>query len=176
MTTILPPPVAAPAFTGSEDFGPDTTKTAGDKLPPKINQKNPPKASPLSNLGGNTKARSPIRRLNDDDEKTLADWYRRAAKIARKFRPELADALEEQADDCAHTWCELAATNDKVRRMILGVIEGGEWGKVMAAHTPIIMAVLPASVIEKIVLRGFALFARSTEDTYEDHYPMAQAG
>lgn len=175
MTTILPPPVAAPKpFTGKEDFGPDTAKTAGDdKLPPKINQKNPPKSSPLSNLGANTKTRSPIRRLTDDDEAVLAAWYVRIGKIVRKFRPELATALDEQADDCAHTWCELAATNDKVRRTILGVIEGGEWSKVIAAHTPIFMAVIPTSVVEKIMFRSFELFARSTEDEEDSPQWMA---
>lgn len=143
----------------TQDFGPDFNATKDDPQPPKINQRNPPKPSPLSNLGQNKKLRSPIRKLSEEDEQTLANWYRRIGKVAKVIKPQLGIAVIEQADDCAHSWCELAANNDKVRRGILAIVEGGDWTKLIAAHVPILIAVVPEATVERIMLRGMGLFS-----------------
>lgn len=166
--------MTAPAFTpapSTKDFGPDHTATKDDPKPPKINVRNPPKPSVLDGLGTNKKLRSPIRKLSEGDEKILHGWYLRIGKVAKVVRPTLGEAITESAEDCARTWCELADKNDKVRHFILGVVEGGEWGKVITAHLPIFMAVIPEAALNRIMLKGmgmFAAFAQAGEDNEDD--------
>lgn len=172
-------------------FGPDFTQTP-EKDPPKINQKNPPRAASDTKRGGksdsgkgrvpfglNKKVRSPVRKLTREapngetksDFERLVAWYQRIGKMAAPFHPKFANAMWDQAEDCADSWFDLAETNDTVRRYVLAMIEGGAWGKVIAAHTPIFLAVIPEETLNRFFLRGMGLFAANLnveQDTGEE--------
>lgn len=157
------------------DFGPDASTTPKD--PPKINQKHPPKPSLVDKLGTNKKVRSPVRKLTRDrpkenelsDLERLENWYLRIGRAARPFHPKFATAMEEQANDCANCWFDLAENNDNVRRWILAMIEGGDWGKVLSAHTPILLAVLPERTLNRLLLKGAGLFFRAGQEDEEEN-------
>lgn len=139
----------------STAFGPDHSKSTEDAvreklaesgtLPPKVNQKNPPRSgrSVFTNLGQNKKPRSGVRKLDEKDRDKIASLYVFAAMPLQAFKPKVAAAMAAGADKCADAWMELAQENDTVRRTILMLIEGGVWGKVFIAHTPILFAAMP---------------------------------
>lgn len=143
----------------STAFGPDHTQSTEDivrerlaaegKLPPKVNQKNPPRAgkSVFNTLGQNKKPRSGVRKLDEKDRDKIASLYVFAAMPLQAFKPKVAAAMASGADKCADAWMELASENDTVRRTILMLIEGGVWGKVFIAHTPILLAALPDNMM-----------------------------
>lgn len=152
-------PVEAP------DFGPDFTTTVKDD-PPK-SQKAAPRTTDSTrrnrwSLGDNKKVRSGVRRLTDEDKPKLAAWYEGIAFAAAFIRPQLAKAIRipavpqlgipSQIDRCVDAWFDLAEDNDKVRRVICGMIEGGGWGKVMLAHLPFFLAVLPEQFVEQFLM------------------------
>lgn len=165
--------------TTEPEFGPDFTVTPEKDqpaTPPKVNQKNPPKPSVFSTLGQNKKLRSPVRKLtierrNEDelsDLERLEGWYHAIASAAELVHPKFSDAMHRQASGCAIAWFGLAENNDKVRRWILAMIEGGDWGKVFSAHLPIFMAVIPEATLNRLLLRGAELFVkRAQEDDSE---------
>lgn len=161
-----------------EPFGPDPSQTPpAGKEPPKVNQKTPPKSTTnvFSKLGQNRKLRSPVRKLSreplKDDElsdlERLEGWYHAIGNMARIFHPKFAEAMHMQARECAIAWFGLAENNDTVRRYILMFIEGGDWGKVFAAHAPIFMAVIPQSVLERFFLKGMGAFAANFGQTQD---------
>lgn len=158
-------------------IGPDTSTTANDP-PPKINQKTPPKPADtvFSKLGKNKAVRSPVRKLtrpideSTDEPVQLTDYerlvqlYKTVGNVVMYVHQPLGVALMSEARQCADAWFDLAEQNDKVRRLILALSEGGGWGKVIMAHVPLIMATLPRSTIEQIMLRGMGMFAQSNSD------------
>jgi hypothetical protein len=136
----------------SNAFGPDHSKTTEEiaqeflnKKPPKVNQKTPPKpgASVFKSLGQNKKPRSGVRALTVKDKEKIASLYTFGAMGLMPFKQNAAMAMARSADACAEAWYEMAQENDGVRRALLMLIEGGAWGKVFAAHTPILIALLP---------------------------------
>lgn len=153
------------------EYGPEFSNTpAKEKPPPKVNQKTPPKpASAFHKLGQNKKLRSPVRKLSRvaanenelSDLERLEGWYHSVASFAEPFHPKFATAMHEQANECAVSWFGLAENNDTVRRWVLAFIEGGDWGKVIGAHTPIVMAVIPERVLNQFFLKGMGLFAKN---------------
>lgn len=181
---VLPPkpgfsePAAPPI-----DFGPDASTTP--KNAPKVNVENPPKsaASVFGKLGTNKKSRSPVRRLTREagkdelsDLDRLASRYEWLSNITSLIHPRVSGALYEQRYTCATAWFELAENNDTVRRYILGFIEGGAWGGVIAAHAPILMAVIPEKTLEAFFLKGMGMFATKVEeDTDEAIFPNWEA-
>lgn len=173
-------PVATPA--GFEDYGPEFSAT--DAKPPKISQENPPRAAKRFSLGDNKKTRSGVRKLNvcdgacpsvEDDEKPcecdrskLVGWYDGIEMAAQFVRPRLAAALAipGQKTKCANAWISLADDNDKVRRTLLAMVEGGGWGKVMFTHLPLFIAVLPQQFVEQVLMsRMNAYMDTQAEDT-----------
>jgi hypothetical protein len=176
---VLPPREST--STPETNFGPDVSNTP--KAPPKINEKNPPRSadSVIGKLGQNKKLRSPVRKLtrpkssygpdetDTSDYTRLADRYRQVGKIARLFHPKVGTAMIAQADECADSWLKLAENNDTVRRYILAVVEGGDWGGVFAAHIPIVMAVIPERALEQFFMKGMGLFAANVE-TDDDQF------
>jgi hypothetical protein len=153
-------------------LGPDFSQTLND---PPLSDAAKPRPSfrdrvQNTKLGKNKKVRSDVRKLTADDETVLRNWYERIGKILQPFRPELGEAIATQAEDCARCWCELADKNDKIRHMILAVIEGGEWGKLVGAHVPIIMAALPDRVVERFMLKGMGMFSNflSSKDSAQE--------
>lgn len=163
----------------SAAFGPDHTVapdvsekdaaweklTAEGKVPPKVNQKNPPRAgnSVFKNLGNNKKVRSGVRKLDEKDREKIASLYVFAAMPLQAFKPKVAAAMAAGADKCADAWMELAQENDTVRRTILMLIEGGVWGKVFIAHTPILLAALPNDFMPSM-FKGVDLNSMLSED------------
>jgi len=166
-----------------EPFGPDFSQTPDKDKPPKINIKNPPRSTKdtFKPLGQNKKLRSPVRKLTREapngetksDFEMLVAWYHRLSKLSALFHPKLSMALESQAEDCADAWFDLAEKNDTVRRYILGMVEGGAWTKVIAAHTPIFLAVIPEAVLEKFFLKVMGTVGRNVQVSEED---MAKMG
>lgn len=163
----------------TEPFGPDFTQTPDkDKIPPKVNQKNPPRAvkDTFKPLGQNKKLRSPVRKLTREplngetksDFERLVDWYLRISKLSMLFLPKFAMAMEQQAEDCADAWFDLAENNDTVRRYILAMIEGGAWTKVIAAHTPIFLAVIPEETLNRFFLKVMGTIGKNVQMSEED--------
>lgn len=146
------------------DFGPDHTKTD-----PKPNFEEPKarKANGLS-LGDNAKPRSGVRQLRDSDREWIADKYKTIGRFAKPFHANFAEAMELQSDICADAWMNVAAKNDKVRRQILAAIEGGAWGELMIAHSPIVMALLPERFLNRMLDRSMELFGAFLNRTSDE--------
>lgn len=166
--TPIPEMPDLPLQPSAATFGPDHTKSTEDSEPkpiPKINQKNPPRStkSVFSNLGQNKKARSGVRKLDEKDREKIASLYVFAAMPLQAFKPKVAAAMAAGADKCADAWMELAQENDTVRRSILMLIEGGVWGKVFIAHTPILLAALPDNLMPPM-FRGVDLNSMLGDD------------
>jgi hypothetical protein len=66
-------------------------------------------------------------------------------------------------------WFDLAENNDSVRRWVLAFIEGGAWGKVIGAHTPIFMAVIPESVLERFFLDVIGAFGKNVQPNEDEN-------
>lgn len=54
------------------------------------------------------------------------------------FDVELASKVTEIAHPAAEAWDELARKNEVVRRALVAILETGAWGKVLAAHAPLV--------------------------------------
>lgn len=178
MTTPTPEMPDLPLQPSVAQFGPDHTAAPSTedlvreklaesgKLPPKVNQKNPPRSgqSVFKNLGQNKKPRSGVRKLDEKDREKIASLYVFAAMPLQAFKPKVAAAMAASADKCADAWMELAQENDTVRRTILMLIEGGVWGKVFIAHTPILLAALPSNFMPPM-FQGVDLNSMMEDDT-----------
>lgn len=131
------------------DFGPDPSQVNSEPESP-LKRKPEPRKPPF-NLGANKKPRSGVRALTEKDKEKIAGLYVAAAMGTMPFKPEVAQALATAADDCADAWYDLAKENDSVRRILLLIIEGGAWGKVFAAHVPILLALLPKDAFQGLL-------------------------
>lgn len=145
------------------EFGPDATAAVDEdsgpfanlktrKAAPRVNGRAPRSAgSTFGKLGGklgtNKKLRSPVRKLTPTDRDKIATLYTFGAAGLMPFRQKAAMAMAEGAETCADAWMELADQNDNVRRVLLAFLEGGVWGKVFAAHLPILVALIPESAL-----------------------------
>lgn len=149
----------------SAAFGPDHT-SAPVVDPPKVNQKNPPRStsSVFGKLGNNKKPRSGVRALTLEDKEKIATLYTFGAMGLMPFKQKAAQAMAASAEKCADAWYEMARENDRVRRVILMLIEGGAWGKVLVAHTPIFLALLPDGMMPA----QFHGFNEMFSETYSD--------
>lgn len=154
-------PIAQAVDDATNNFGPDHTKVP-DSDP--LKRPKPKGKTPFS-LGANKKPRSGVRAMTDKDRDKVAQLYLAAAMGTMPFKPKVSQALATSADDCADAWVELAKENDSVRRILLMLIEGGAWGKLFAAHAPILMALLPDDAFANM-FKGFAAPA-SPEDIGE---------
>lgn len=137
---------------------------------PGVNRKNPPRSARStrkekpSGLGLNSERSSGIPKLAKAHAEQIATLYTFAGASAAAFNMRLAKALATGADDCANAWVEWANSNDKLRRRILAMLEGGQATKVFVAHAPILLAAAPEGAMAKMLARfGFA--AESEEDT-----------
>lgn len=145
-----------PDFTATPDAPPADSATSARTTRRRATKKQKPEDdSLLGKLGTNSPARSPIRQLTAEDRDIIASHYRKIARIAVYFRPQLGHALEMQSDECADGWMRWAAKNVKVRKQLLAVVEGSAVTEVMMAHLPILMAVVPEKFVEQFLLKGF---------------------
>lgn len=99
-------------------------------------------------LGVNKKPRSGVRALNGEDLEKLSTLYGMLSIPAYMLKPELGEALAENADSCAEGWAKLAAENDSVRRAILAMLEGSAWAGVISVHAPILIACIPQRALD----------------------------
>lgn len=111
-------------------------------------------------LGANKAPRSPVRKLTEADKAKIESVYASVALIfvapTPLYNEDAAAAFAECAPKTADAWYNLAENNDAVRRVILMFVEGGAWGALIAAHIPIIIALMPAET--KAMMLG--MFAR----------------
>lgn len=140
---FAPRPATTEEANAFGDYGPDHTLANDGTGPQTQTKKDSKRKSPLSNLGQNKKPRSGVRQLQEKDRDKISQLYVTAGMCAMPFKPDIASSLASIADDCADAWFDLAKENDAVRRTILMLIEGGAWGKVLAAHLPLILTMLP---------------------------------
>lgn len=108
--------------------------------------------------------RTKPRRLTKSDQEKLAGLYGALGFGLMPFKPDVAQAVMESADTCAEAWIEVAEKNDNVRRILVGMIEGGSWGKLLLAHLPIIVAAMPENVGQVVPLHVFNGHADQKED------------
>lgn len=124
----------------SAEYGPDHTAPNPDEEP----KKEAPKGKkPFGNLGQNKKVRSGVRQLTNKDKDAITSLYTYFGMGLMPFKPAAALKVSECAEQCAEAWYDLARENDAVRRAILAIIEGGAWGKIFAAHLPILLTLIP---------------------------------
>lgn len=148
--TVQPSNLAADETIGDE-YGPDPARDIPE--PPIDAAEEVKKArrrngkSPFNNLGNNKKRASGVRQLTKQDREKIEQLYVTGAMVSMPFKPDIAKALANAAEDCAEAWFELSKENDGVRRTILMLIEGGAWGKVFAAHLPIFLAAIPNGIM-----------------------------
>lgn len=112
----------------------------------------PDKPSVTEVLGTNRKRASGVRQLTKKDLDQLRGYYAAAGVLAMPFNQRAAEALTESADRCVDAWDELAKQNDRVRKALLAILEGGAWGLVLSAHVPIIWAFIPDKALERLPL------------------------
>lgn len=80
-------------------------------------------------------------------EKGINRLYRKAGKIAKVWDPSVGQALiditrAEDPDDITvgKAWEEVARTNPRIRKFLLKLIKGGNWGALLWAHMPVLLA------------------------------------
>jgi len=93
-------------------------------------------------------AASSVRQLTKADAERLSEYYVYASMALMPFRPATAQAVAQQADDCAEAWMEFAQKNVGARRVLVKILEGGAWGKIVAAHVPILLTLIPPGFME----------------------------
>lgn len=158
LDTPTPPAFSADIPAGGAEFladavGPDWANTIHTPEDTEHRAADPSKSKsrkPFGGLGANKARASGVRKLTNADIEKLAEVYRTAAFAVTLFHPRLGSAVSLQAEACAESWRGVAEENDRVRRAILALIEGGQWGSVVVAHLPLIIAALPESVVGRL--------------------------
>lgn len=94
---------------------------------------------------------SPPRRVTADDAlpeyrpgilvKPLTDLYVAVGTMMLPVSSAVGTAFVQNAGTCAESLDELARTNPRVRAVLMGLLTTGAWGKVIAAHMPILLAI-----------------------------------
>lgn len=96
---------------------------------------------------------SSVRALTNADKDKIAEYYVYLSMGVMPFRPQTAQAIVESSDACADAWMEMARKNVKVRKIVVNALEGGALGKLIAAHVPILMTLMPQGFIEQRLAR-----------------------
>jgi len=90
----------------------------------------------------------------------LEDLYTTVGLFVMAFDQPCGTAIVNSAAKCAEALDNLAYENDAVRRILYRILETSAWGTVLAAHSPIIMAIaihhVPAvrTVMGKLMAKG----------------------
>lgn len=74
--------------------------------------------------------------------KPLTEFYGMIAMGVAIKDPQCAQAIMANAQSCAEAWDKAAKTNTAVRAALQALIETTTWGTLVAAHMPIVMAML----------------------------------
>lgn len=101
-------------------------------------------------FGGNRTKTGAVAKLTAADQRKITNFYSYLALAVAPFNSKAAVALADNGEKCSEAWVELANQNIRVRKAILGMLEGGAWGMVIGAHVPIILASLPEHMREQI--------------------------
>lgn len=93
----------------------------------------------------------PRRIVRDDDPpkeyrpgvlvKPLTDLYIALGTVILPLSHPVGTAFVQNAGPCAESLDELARTNPAARRFLMSLLTTGAWGKVIAAHLPILLAI-----------------------------------
>lgn len=161
---------ASPAEAPFENLAPSSAK------PPRDARKRP-RGTVFGKKGEPTqpKAKVPqssVRALTQADQDKISEYYVYFAMGVAPFRMATAQAITEQSDACAAAWMEMARKNVKVRKMIVGALEGGATGKLFFAHLPILISITPMDGIQKLMPKMFEILDR-LRNTYHTEETQA---
>lgn len=165
-----------------EDVAPgtgSTTPTTGPKVVFGKGPKQAPAPDPLPPFRAGPIAKS-VNRI-----------YRRAGKILKIWDPMLGaavirttvktieydeDGLPEESLTVGEAWEKLAQTNPRIRRLLLKLIETSAVGELIAAHLPIILAIMMKEAVLKRIPFGRLIAALLTdEDDQGEEMPSGLA-
>lgn len=71
--------------------------------------------------------------------------YLTAGKVVKPFNQAIGESIQYGADDAAEAWDELAAQNPKVKAVILNLIQGTVWAKLISVHLQMALPFLASS-------------------------------
>lgn len=145
-----------PVFTPLDE----ATLPPPEDVPPTINVDDSKSEPRKIKLGTNKKRGSGVRALTQADIEQLKSYYESLAFFMMLVNRDAATVCAEKAEECANAWADVAAQNDSVRKAILAMVEGGAWGKVIMAHIPIILPLIPPSMLDKIP--GYAMMRQQS--------------
>lgn len=83
-----------------------------------------------------------IRANSHPFEKPLTDLYTAVGSMVMMYDPPCGTAIISNANKCAVALEDLARENDAVRRALTSLIQTSVWGSVIAAHAPIMLAIV----------------------------------
>lgn len=78
---------------------------------------------------------------NGQISEPIGNIYRMIGALMMPFDPQCGMVVLQSADNAADSLENLAKTNPAVRKALLALTQTSAWGTVLAAHTPILMAV-----------------------------------
>lgn len=70
----------------------------------------------------------------------ITSLYDQAGQLLCYVVYPIGQATRQQAESCGSAWDEVAQSNPTVRRWLGGMTKTGAWGKLIAAHAPILLA------------------------------------
>lgn len=106
--------------------------------------------------------------------KPLTDLYVAVGTMLLPITTPVGTAFVQNAQPCAESLDELARTNPAVRRVLMSLLTTGAWGKVIAAHFPIILAIgVTYSPAVRASLAGEPLSPNTEHDTTETVNPVS---
>jgi hypothetical protein len=127
----------------------------------------------------------PDRRIVRDEEappeyragilvKPLTDLYVAIGTMLLPITTPVGTAFVQNAQPCAESLDELARTNPAVRKVLMSLLTTGAWGKVIAAHFPILLAIgVTYSPAVRASLAGEPLTPNTEHDTTETVNPVS---
>jgi hypothetical protein len=128
---------------------------------------------------------TPDRRIVRDEEappeyragilvKPLTDLYVAVGTMLLPITTPVGTAFVQNAGPCAESLDELARTNPAVRKVLMSLLTTGAWGKVIAAHFPILLAIgVTYSPAVRASLAGEPLAPSTANDTTETVNPVS---
>lgn len=106
--------------------------------------------------------------------KPLSDLYTAAGTMLLPITVPVGTAFVQNARPCAESLDELARTNPQVRKVLMSLLATGAWGKVIAAHFPIILAIgVTYSPAVRQSLSGVPLQPTTENDSTETVNPVS---
>lgn len=112
--------------------------------------------------------------------------YRRAGKLVKIWDPALGSAIiasarkvvDEEGDEnttVGEAWEEIAKVNPRIRRLLLKVVESGAWGALIAAHAPILLAIMMKESVQRKIPFGKLIHALLVDDDEDQGEQMPSA-